>query len=336
MIGLEVVEELVRSFTYALEHEDPLEARKKLLSAGWLDALDADPAVATAIVFGVQGQTLHDVAALDDVLAWGVLKDGMGARGDVAVAYPINTSLSSGTVSHIVLPAHRDAEQLLWLSELEGDEIELVDLQDALDGPVISGIDPNFGLIGFASRPSGRVTALDGDEVEKLWGSALTAGRTALCHQIVGGSLSMLKMAVQYAGRRRQFDTPIGAFQAVKHRLAEALVAISVADAAAAAASSGGHPATAAVAKVLAGRAAAMTARHCLQVFGGSGFTTDHDFHRYFRRNLVLDRLLGDARALEREMGRGFRMGPLREETFIDLDDGLGTHVGTWTLGILP
>jgi alkylation response protein AidB-like acyl-CoA dehydrogenase len=98
-------------------------------------------------------------------------------------------------------------------------------------------------------------------------------------------------------------------------------VAISSADAAAVAAASTREPTTAAVAKALAGRAAAVAARNCLQVFGGIGFTVEHEFHRYFRRNLVLDRLLGNQRALEREVGSLLRRGALRRERVVELDD---------------
>ncbi len=55
-------------------------------------------------------------------------------------------------------------------------------------------------------------------------------------------------------------------------------------------------PETAAMAKALAGRAARTAARHCQQVLAGIGFTTEHQFHRYVRRVLVLDQLFGSAR----------------------------------------
>jgi alkylation response protein AidB-like acyl-CoA dehydrogenase len=44
-------------------------------------------------------------------------------------------------------------------------------------------------------------------------------------------------------------------------------------------------------------------ARHCQQVLAGIGFTTDHALHRYVRRVIVVDRLLGDARSLTRRLG---------------------------------
>ncbi|MGA2932392.1 MAG: acyl-CoA dehydrogenase family protein, partial [Acidimicrobiales bacterium] len=62
-------------------------------------------------------------------------------------------------------------------------------------------------------------------------------------------------------------------------------------------------PTTASVAKALAGRGARTAARHCQQVLAGIGFTTEHEFHLYARRVLVLDELFGSSRSLTRELG---------------------------------
>ena len=70
--------------------------------------------------------------------------------------------------------------------------------------------------------------------------------------------------------------------------------------------------------QALAGRAADMSARNCLQVFGGIGFTAEHQFQRYFRRGLVLDQLLGDSRAIEEELGRQLREGEIGRNRVVD------------------
>ena len=57
------------------------------------------------------------------------------------------------------------------------------------------------------------------------------------------------------------------------------------------------------VAKTLAGRAAEDTCTQAQQVYGAIGFTWEHEFHRYLRRVYVLDRLFGDWRTLEFEIG---------------------------------
>src|SRR5205807_417477 len=63
--------------------------------------------------------------------------------------------------------------------------------------------------------------------------------------------------------------------------------------------SPGTHPASWAT----AGRSARTVARHCQQVLAGIGFTAEHPFHRYLRRTLVLDGLLGDSRSLTKQLG---------------------------------
>jgi alkylation response protein AidB-like acyl-CoA dehydrogenase len=113
----------------------------------------------------------------------------------------------------------------------------------------------------------------------------------------------MLDLARTHALERMQFGQPIAAFQAVRHRLAEALVAIETAAAMLDAAWLEPTPQTSAMAKAVAGRSARTVAKHCQQVLAGIGFTTEHSFHRYLRRILVLDELFGSARTLTRSLG---------------------------------
>jgi alkylation response protein AidB-like acyl-CoA dehydrogenase len=138
----------------------------------------------------------------------------------------------------------------------------------------------------------------------------------------------MLALARSHALDRVQFGRPLASFQAVRHRLAETLVALEGAEAALAAAddlaggsaagglaggSAGGSAGASAgvgdeelaalLAKAAAGQAALTAARHCQQVLGGIGFTAEHGLNRHVRRALVLDGLLGSARELTREAG---------------------------------
>ena len=63
------------------------------------------------------------------------------------------------------------------------------------------------------------------------------------------------------------------------------------------------NPATAALAKGLAGRSARAVVRHAQQVLAGIGFTLEHPLHRYVRRTIVLDQLLGAGAVLTRRSG---------------------------------
>ena len=135
----------------------------------------------------------------------------------------------------------------------------------------------------------------------------LRLARLALSHELIGASRAMLELARTHALERIQFGVPIASFQAVRHRLAETLVAIETAQAAVDAAWLDDAPHHAAIAKALAGRGARTTAKHCQQVLAGIGFTAEHSFHRYFRRVLVLDEQFGSARVLTAELGEHIR-----------------------------
>jgi Acyl-CoA dehydrogenase, C-terminal domain len=153
---------------------------------------------------------------------------------------------------------------------------------------------------------------------------ALGAGRRAVGWWLVGTGRAMLALARSHALDRVQFGRPLASFQAVRHRLAETLVALEGAEAALAAADAvagasaagasarglpgasagaGGDELAALLAKAAAGQAALTAARHCQQVLGGIGFTAEHGLNRHVRRALVLDGLLGSARELTREAG---------------------------------
>jgi alkylation response protein AidB-like acyl-CoA dehydrogenase len=114
----------------------------------------------------------------------------------------------------------------------------------------------------------------------------------------------MLALARAHALDRAQFGKPVASFQAVRHRLAETLVAIEGAEAAAWSAT---DELGALLAKAAAGRAALTAARHCQQVLGGIGFTAEHELHRHVKRALVLDGVLGNTRELLREAGARIR-----------------------------
>jgi hypothetical protein len=319
MIDADLCADLERSFAAALDTDEVALARARLLDAGWLDALGAEEAVATALVFRAQGRLASDAAALDDVLARHLVGGLDLEPGAVAVAHPVaRGGPVEGRPSHVVLPANADATHVLWLGDLAGGRC-LIELAGPLGASPVGGLDPQAGLLGLVAPPTGRV--VDDGTGTGDWEAAMAAGRVAVAHQLVAAAHATLRLAAEYATARRQFDQPIASFQAVKHRLAETLVAISAADAAAVAAASSADPLAAATAKVLAGRASATTSRNCLQVFGGIGFTTEHDFPARLRQGLLLDRMLGDHAALERELGGRVRRRELVGHRFVELDD---------------
>jgi hypothetical protein len=135
----------------------------------------------------------------------------------------------------------------------------------------------------------------------------LVDARRAVGWWLIGSSRAMLALARRHALDRVQFGRPIAAFQAVRHRLAETLVAIEGAEATLLLPGDDNPDLTALLAKAAAGKAALTAARHCQQVLGGIGFTEEHELHHHVKRALVLDGLLGSSKELTRRAGAGLR-----------------------------
>ncbi len=164
----------------------------------------------------------------------------------------------------------------------------------------VRGLDPALGLCGVSAEIA---TASLPAPVVVDWQAGVTVAQLALGHELVGAGRAMLELARQHALERIQFGRPIASFQAVRHRLAESLVALDAAAALLVAAWDDPSITTAAMAKALAGRSARTVARHSQQVLAGIGFTTEHGLHRYVRRTIVVDQLLGAGSVLTRQLG---------------------------------
>jgi alkylation response protein AidB-like acyl-CoA dehydrogenase len=108
---------------------------------------------------------------------------------------------------------------------------------------------------------------------------------TALAAEQVGAAARALEITVQYAKDRVQFGRPIGSFQAVKHRIADAYVLLEAARSLAlAAADSGAAPGPAAAAKAACSEAYQNISGEMIQLHGGIGITWEHPAHDFFKR----------------------------------------------------
>ena len=81
-------------------------------------------------------------------------------------------------------------------------------------------------------------------------------------------------------------------------------MAVEALEATLAAAGDEPNPDTAALAKAFAGRAARTVTAHCQQVLAGIGFTTEHPFHRFLKRTMLLEGLFGSADEIVLDLGR--------------------------------
>jgi alkylation response protein AidB-like acyl-CoA dehydrogenase len=110
-----------------------------------------------------------------------------------------------------------------------------------------------------------------------------------------------MDMATEYAKVRIQFDQPIGAFQAIKHRCAQMYVEVETARSIlywAAWSQDHAKPKeatmAASVAKVYCTEAYRNCSASAIQVLGGTGFSWEHDIHFYLKRAKANEMALGD------------------------------------------
>jgi len=271
-----------------------------LADLGWLEMLDAEPDDAIAIVFGALGATNHASTALDDVVASAL---GTKPRADLAVLLPGFGGWDPPGAFGLATARVVTATELL----VAGRTVPTA----SVDIRPVHGIDPSMRLHEVRVPGGG-----SGDD--EAWTAAIALSRRAVAHEIEGACRAMLELAREHALGRVQFDRPIASFQAVRHRLAEALVAVEALDATLGAAADEPGPATVALAKATAGRSARTVASHCRQVLAGIGFTTDHPFHRFLKRTMMLDGLFGSADEIARDLGRQL-LATRRVPTLIDL-----------------
>jgi alkylation response protein AidB-like acyl-CoA dehydrogenase len=129
--------------------------------------------------------------------------------------------------------------------------------------------------------------------------------RAGLAAELSGTCEALLTMSTDYVMVRRQFDRPIGTFQAIQHLLADAAVTSYALSCLVDAAVEDLHEdpsvllARSWVLKAVAARSARQVAETALQVHGGIGVTAEHDLHLYLKRVLAVQGLWGDVEDLQ-------------------------------------
>ncbi len=148
-----------------------------------------------------------------------------------------------------------------------------------------------------------RVKAGEGEGLPGDVARAGSVGQIAVAAELVGVAQRALDISVDYAKERQQFDRPIGAYQAVSHRLADMLWEVeearSLTYSAAWAADADPDllPLAASMAKARASDAATSVTHNAIQTLGGIGFTWEHDIHFFLKRARAMAQMMGSARA---------------------------------------
>lgn len=186
----------------------------------------------------------------------------------------------------------------------------------------LSGIDRNaidsfdnsrcIADLVFAGTPAETLAVGDKARAAALHILALQAVVTA--HEQTGGAEALMEITRDYAVTRKAFGQPIGAFQSIKHRIAElyGLVELARANCIHAASREGAADflIAAAAARLSATEAYDTAARDCVQIHGGIGVTWEIGLHLHMRRartlaleqgsslfweDVLVDRLAGEA-----------------------------------------
>jgi alkylation response protein AidB-like acyl-CoA dehydrogenase len=246
--------------------------------------LGASPAylVAACVELGqhaLPGPVAESLAAVPTLLA---TLDETGSLADTGRAWLV--ALAAGDlIATLAMPP--------WLP-LAADA-EIAGLTLLADGDVVWA-----GRAGARRRsvdPTRSLSAVAGHElIARTAGAAVARafdlGALACSAQLLGAGHALLERSVRHASVRAQFGQPVGAFQAVKHKLADVAIGLEFArpllDAAAAAIGDGSATASRDVsaAKVACADAAYRAARAGLQVHGAVGYTAEHDLGLWLTR----------------------------------------------------
>jgi alkylation response protein AidB-like acyl-CoA dehydrogenase len=192
----------------------------------------------------------------------------------------------------ILVTARDEQQQVLWVAITADDHPQLATRQLWDHGHTLSDL-----LADELRLPAGRAFASAAKAEEAL----LTHAALGLAAEAVGGAEGILDLTIEYLKTRQQFGKPIGSFQALKHRVADhrtrTVASRSLLEAATRMAARGDDrtASEASSAKAMACETYADTARDCIQLHGGMGFTAEQACHLYFKRAYLNCQLFGDA-----------------------------------------
>jgi acyl-CoA dehydrogenase len=251
--------------------------------ARWLPALAA-------------GETVGTVALRGEGGAWdgsGITVDANSPDGDGASRLSGSASpVDYANVAGLFVVAATDASGTPGLYLVEGGASGLsVRDQHTYDGTA------RVGAVELADTPAEALSAGGPEAVTAL----LARGAVLNAADLVGVAREALSRTVAYDRERTQFGVPVGSFQAIKHRMADLHVAVTMAEHAvlfAAHALDTDDPGTA-IAVAVAGSKASDAAWEAtgamIQFFGGIGFTWEHEAHFFYKRARRRAPLFGSA-----------------------------------------
>lgn len=264
---------------YALASAGSEQQRSKILQA-----LTAGEQTAAWVIGGAG---IHDTAT-----DTGVRATAAGAGFELTGSVPFIPDGSTAAWLLVVADTDSGVSQFLLPADAPG--ISVVP-QESLD------VTRRFAQVRLDRTPA-LVDDLVGpaDHAAQLVAHELAIAAVLTAAESVGAMDHDFGMALRYAKDRVAFGRPIGSFQAVKHLLADTSLLLELCKAATIGAATslgtddGYGLEAASIAKALVGEHGIELAQNCFQVFGGIGFTWEHDQHLYLRRLTTDAALYGD------------------------------------------
>ena len=214
----------------------------------------------------------------------------------------VKAHVADAPACNLLLATALDPDGVLGVYALQRDDGVTVEQHATVDGS------RKEATVTFEDAKAWRLGAGDASGAV-----ARTLDRLATAYVVdgVGAAQQAMTLAVDYAKERVQFDKPIGSFQAVQHLCADMLRALELGRAAGYYACWAAEDADAAeahraatMAKAFASDAYAQLGGTAIQVFGGIGFTWEHDIHLYYKRLLSLSVSLGNSSEHLAELAR--------------------------------
>jgi alkylation response protein AidB-like acyl-CoA dehydrogenase len=228
-------------------------------------------------------------------IAGGELIATLAARGGVRA----DGDALTGEITPVLNAAQAD---VLLIPAVDGDATGLFEVAAGTPGLEVTplrSVDHSRSLARVRLNGA-HGTRLDGDAAAAL-AFAADLANLALASEQLGGMAACLEATTEYAKIRAAFGRPIGAFQGVKHRLAELRTTWELAHAAlrdaarAADERPGDFPRAAAVARITVSASYVDAAIATVQLHGGIGFTWEHDAHLFHKNAISQHALFGGA-----------------------------------------
>lgn len=273
-------------------------------------------AVAAGRALGAAGDDLaRDVAQGTIVVP--ALREDVDCRESTT---PVTTAARDATGWRLTgtkrLVSGATAASAYLVSTTVGGEVSL----HVVDAGDVAGATDSISTTGQVLRsldldgtPGRRIDMPDGiDALQRL----LHELRVLRCAQLGGVARGAVRLAADHCTQREQFGSPIGTFQAVAHRMADAWLDANLIEA------TTRHAAWRTDQDLPAGQAAASAARWACEagqrvvlaaqhLHGGVGVDLDYPVHRYYRWAKDIELQLGGASVATRDLGVAIAAEPL-------------------------